>query len=91
MAAHAAFAAGIEQATWAAWRTLLGIAPDLGPRLQLSYLFHLACPAGRGVPLGPRNRARLVALQSRLRSGHEFINDCARPLTSPPTSASPPS
>lgn len=74
LAAHAAFAAGTEQATWAACRTLLRIAPHIGLRLQLSHLSTL--PARQAMAsLRAEDRARLVALLSLMRSGHGFIND----------------
>jgi pimeloyl-ACP methyl ester carboxylesterase len=69
-----AFAAGIEQATWGAVRALLRLAPTIGLRALLGGLS--TRPAGQVLAgLSAEQRATLVALFSRMRSGRGFTND----------------
>lgn len=74
MVATIAFAAGIEQATWGAVRVLLRLAPAIGLRALLGGLS--TKPAGEVLAgLSAEQRATLVALFSRMRSGRGFTND----------------
>ncbi|MED7823384.1 alpha/beta fold hydrolase [Streptomyces chiangmaiensis] len=74
LGAHIAFAARTEGATWGAVRVLLRHAPETGLRLLLQGLTTL--PARRVTArLGPEERAAMVELFCRMRSGHGFLND----------------
>ncbi|MFF0130375.1 alpha/beta fold hydrolase [Streptomyces mirabilis] len=74
LGAHVLFAPRVERGTWAGVRTLLRYAPDAGLRMLLHHLTTLPV---RDVVAGlsPESRAELVALFSRMRSGHGFLND----------------
>jgi len=74
LGAHVMFAAATEQATWGAVRTLMRLAPGTGLRMLLGGLSTLP---GRDVAagLGAGDRATLLALFSRMRSGRGFLND----------------
>lgn len=73
-AAHVAFAARTEPFSWAAVRILMRHAPEVGLRMLMRDLTVL--PARKAVAgLGPEDRARLIALFSRVRSGHGFLRD----------------
>ncbi|MGI5143813.1 alpha/beta fold hydrolase [Streptomyces sp. CA-106110] len=72
--AHVVFAAATEQATWGAMRGLMRLAPETCLRLLLRDLSTL--PVRDVVAaLRAQDRATLVALFSRMRSGSGFIND----------------
>lgn len=74
LVATIAFAAGGEQATWGAVRVLLRLAPTIGLRAMLAGLS--TKPAGEVLAgLTAEQRATLVALFSRMRSGRGFTND----------------
>jgi pimeloyl-ACP methyl ester carboxylesterase len=74
LGAHALFAAATEHATWGAMHTLIRVAPDTGLRLLLG---DLTTQPVRDVvaALRAEDRATLLALFSRMRSGRGFIND----------------
>lgn len=74
LAANIVFNAVTEKATWAAVRALMRFAPAVGSRLLLRDLS--TEPAGQVLSaLGREDRASLVALFARLRSGRGFLND----------------
>lgn len=74
LGAHVMFAAATEPVTWGALRTLLRLAPNLGLRVLLH---DLSTRPIRDVvaALHVDDRAWLVALLSRMRSGRGFLND----------------
>jgi pimeloyl-ACP methyl ester carboxylesterase len=72
--AQVGFAAGTERATWGAMHALLRVAPEVGLRWLLGGLSML--PARDVVAaLGAEDRAWLLALFARMRSGRGFLND----------------
>lgn len=74
IAAKVVFNARTENVTWGAVRALLRFAPTTGLRLMLGELS--TKPASEVVAaLGDEERARLVELFSRMRSGSGFRND----------------
>ncbi|MFE7171469.1 alpha/beta fold hydrolase [Streptomyces sp. NPDC057616] len=74
LGAHVLFGPGRERATWTLVRALVRRAPDTALRLLLRDLTTL--PAAEVVAgLRPADRAQLIALFSRMRSGHGFVND----------------
>lgn len=74
LAANIAFNAATEKATWAAVRALMRFAPAVGLRLLLRDLS--TEPVGDVLSaLGDEDRARMIALFSRLHSGSGFLND----------------
>ncbi|GHE57176.1 putative hydrolase YcgS [Streptomyces capitiformicae] len=74
MAARVAFTARTEPLLWAVVRTLMRHAPEVGLRMLLRDLTVL--PSRKAVSgLGAEDRARLIALFSRMRSGHGFLRD----------------
>jgi pimeloyl-ACP methyl ester carboxylesterase len=75
--ARLVFGSATEHATWAAIHALMRIAPDAGLRLLLR---GLTTRRVREVTadLGAEDRAMLIALFSRMRSGRGFINDLRR-------------
>ncbi|MFF7984041.1 alpha/beta fold hydrolase [Streptomyces sp. NPDC007901] len=74
LGAHLAFAARTEGATWSAVRVLMRRAPETGLRLLLSGLTTL--PVTEVLArLSPQERAGMVELFCRMRSGHGFLND----------------
>lgn len=72
--ARLVFAAGAEAVTWAALHTLVRRAPDAGLRLLLRDLT-IVPVRDMLAALRPEERATLVALFSRMRSGHGFVQD----------------
>jgi pimeloyl-ACP methyl ester carboxylesterase len=74
IAAHAVFAAATERATWGAMRQLMRLAPETGLRLLLRDLSTLPVRDVTAA-LRAQDRATLVALFSRMRSGSGFLND----------------
>ncbi|MCX4452340.1 alpha/beta hydrolase [Streptomyces sp. NBC_01728] len=72
--ARLAFAAGPEAATWAAVHALVRHAPETGLRLLLRDLTVLPVRDMQAA-LRPEDRAGLVGLFSRMRSGHGFVHD----------------
>jgi pimeloyl-ACP methyl ester carboxylesterase len=74
LAAYVGFAAVTEQVTWGAVHALLRLAPDAGLRLWLGALSTLPV---RDVlaALRAEDRAWLLALFARMRSGRGFLND----------------
>lgn len=72
--ANVAFNAVTERATWGAVRAVMRVAPAIGLRWMLG---ELSTEPSRVVvaELSDENRASLVALFSRMRSGHGFLND----------------
>lgn len=74
LGARAVFAAATERATWGAIRALGRVAPDMGLRLLLH---DLTTQPVRDVvaALRAEDRAMLLALLSRMRSGRGFLND----------------
>ncbi|MFF5099009.1 MULTISPECIES: alpha/beta fold hydrolase [Actinosynnema] len=74
LAARAAFSPATERLVWTALRGLLRVSPDAGLRSLLGDLSTL--PAGRVLAaLSAEQRAALVALFGRMRSGAGFRND----------------
>ncbi|MBA8827332.1 pimeloyl-ACP methyl ester carboxylesterase [Saccharopolyspora lacisalsi] len=74
IAANIVFNARTERLTWGAVRALLRLAPTTGLRLLLGDLS--TKPAHEVVAaLGDEERARMVELFSRMRSGSGFLND----------------
>ncbi|MGW3248433.1 alpha/beta fold hydrolase [Streptomyces sp. NPDC001070] len=72
--AHAIFTAATEQITWGGIRGLMRLAPERGLRLLLRSLSTL--PVRDVVAsLDAQDRAALVALFSRMRSGSGFVTD----------------
>ncbi|MDR7300343.1 alpha/beta fold hydrolase [Haloactinomyces albus] len=74
LAAHLAFNAVTEKATWAAVRALMRFTPAVGLRLLLRDLSTESVGDVLSA-LDDEERARLIALFSRLRSGRGFLND----------------
>jgi pimeloyl-ACP methyl ester carboxylesterase len=74
LGAHVLFAAATGHATWGAMHTLIRVAPDAGLRLLLR---GLTTQPVRDVvaALRAEDRATLLALFSRMRSGRGFLND----------------
>jgi pimeloyl-ACP methyl ester carboxylesterase len=74
LGAQVMFAAGTERATWGAVHALLRVAPEVGLRWLLGGLSTL--PARDVVAaLRAEDRAWLLALFARMRSGRGFLND----------------
>jgi pimeloyl-ACP methyl ester carboxylesterase len=74
LGAHAIFAATTEHATWGAIHALMRLVPDTGLRLLLRDL--TTGPVRNVVAaLRAEDRAALLALFSRMRSGRGFLND----------------
>ncbi len=73
-AARVVFAPRSEPVSWMLVRALLRRAPDTGLRLLLRDLTLLRTPSVVAA-LPPEDRAKLIALMSRMRSGHGFLND----------------
>jgi pimeloyl-ACP methyl ester carboxylesterase len=74
LGAHLVFGPATESLTWRAIHALMRRAPDRGLRLMLGPLS--TGPAGTVLAgLSQTDRATLVALFSRMRSGHGFVND----------------
>ncbi|MFJ8533563.1 alpha/beta fold hydrolase [Streptomyces sp. NPDC093591] len=73
-AAQVVFAPRTEPVSWALVRTLLRRMPDAGLRMLLRDLTLLTAPSTVAA-LRPGDRAKLIALLSRMRSGHGFLND----------------
>ncbi|WP_406442371.1 alpha/beta hydrolase [Streptomyces sp. NBC_00631] len=74
LGAQVIFVPGRERATWALVRALVRRAPATALRLLPRDLTTL--PAAEVVAdLRPEDRAQLIALFSRMRSGHGFLND----------------
>ncbi len=74
LGAHVIFAGIAEQATWAGVRTLGRMAPDTCLRMMLGSLS--TCPPSEVIAaLGEADRAMLLALFARMRSGRGFVND----------------
>lgn len=74
LGAQVLFRPGIEGLTWAAMRLLLRTAPDLALRMQLGALSRR--PARELLAtLSDRDRAHMVELFSRMRSGAGFLAD----------------
>jgi pimeloyl-ACP methyl ester carboxylesterase len=74
LGAHLVFGPAFEAVAWRAVHALMRRAPDRGLRLMLGPLS--TGPAGTVVAgLSETSRATLVALFSRMRSGHGFVND----------------
>ncbi|MCQ9177686.1 alpha/beta hydrolase [Streptomyces sp. IBSBF 2953] len=72
--AHLLFGARSERVTWGALRLLLRRAPDTALRLLLSGLTTLPV-SDVLADLGPEERAAMIELFCRMRSGHGFLND----------------
>jgi pimeloyl-ACP methyl ester carboxylesterase len=81
LGAHLVFAAATEHATWGAIHRLMRVAPDAGLRLLLRGL--TTRPVREVMAdLRAEDRATLIALFSRMRSGRGFLNDF-RPTPDP--------
>ena len=89
LAANIVFTARTEKATWSAVRALVRFAPPLGLRLLLG---DLSTKRGKDVlaALTDEERATLVALFSRMRSGKGFINDLRSTRLTPSESIAQP-
>jgi len=74
LAARAVFAGRIEPVTWGAVHALMRLAPDAGLRLLLRDLSTRPVPEVVAA-LSAEDRAMLLALFSRMRSGEGFVND----------------
>ncbi|MFE3853067.1 alpha/beta fold hydrolase [Streptomyces griseorubiginosus] len=72
--AHLLFGTRSERVTWGALRLLLRRAPDTALRLLLSGLTTLPV-SDVLADLGPEERAAMIELFCRMRSGHGFLND----------------
>ncbi|MGI5181376.1 alpha/beta fold hydrolase [Dactylosporangium sp. CA-152071] len=74
LGAHVVFAPRLEGATWAQVRRLLHRAPDTVLKFLLDDLSTLPAEAVLR-RLAPADRAALIDLFTRMRSGHGFVND----------------
>ncbi|MFJ9005387.1 alpha/beta fold hydrolase [Streptomyces canus] len=72
--AHLVFGVRSERVTWGALRLLLRRTPDTALRLLLSGLTTLPV-SDVLADLGPEERAAMIELFCRMRSGHGFLND----------------